>query len=204
MARYLGPKHKICRKFGVKLCDSPKCPSVRRPYQAGQHGPKGSKRLSEYGTQLAEKQKARAIYGILERQFSNYFNKATTQPGDTGENLLRMLEKRVDNVLYRSGLAQSRRMARQLISHGHVRINGKNVNIPSYQCRANDILELKEKSEKLTIIKDAKKKIAKHRFPTWIKMTNTNPIKIEIVNEPEVEEVGVGVNTSLIVEFYSR
>src|SRR3989344_6892801 len=201
MARYLGPKHTLCRKFGIKLCDSPKCPAIRRPYKHGQHGPKGTSRTSEYGTQLAEKQKARMLYGLLERQFRNYVKKATGQTGNSGENLIKLLERRLDNIMYRAGIAQTRRMARQLVSHGHVRVNGKKVSIPSYICRAGETIQLKPRAENMGFIKDAKKGLSKKIIPSWIHIASSEPITIEITGDPsETDVLGVGINTSLIIE----
>ncbi len=204
MARYLGPKHKLCRRFGIKLCDSLKCPITRRPYKPGQHGPKGASRSTEYGLQLSEKQKAKFIYGVLERQFVNYYKHATAQTGDTGENLFRLLEMRLDNVLYRSGLCPTRRSARQLVSHGHVTINGRKTNIPSYQCKKGDTIRLLEKSENMLMIRDVKKRLTKHKPPSWITLRNADRIGIEVTGQPEENELAVGVDPALIVEYYSR
>jgi len=159
MARYIGAKCKLCRREGVKLflkgerCNTSKCAIDRRNFAPGMHGKKRVK-LSEYGLQLREKQKAKKYYGVLERQFKNYFNKADAQSGITGENLLRILEMRLDNVLYRAGYATSRTEARQLIRHNHVLVNSKKVNIPSYITKQGDVVEIKEKSQSATRIKE--------------------------------------------------
>src|SRR5690349_3325004 len=158
MARYTGPVCRLCRRERMKLflkgtkCDTMKCPIERRPYPPGEHG-RGRIRESEYLLQLREKQKARRIYGVLEKQFRNLYEEATRQPGITGENLLRMLELRLDNVVYRAGWGSSRAQARQFVRHGHVNVNGRRVTIPSYQLRQGDTVEIREKSRNLIVLR---------------------------------------------------
>lgn len=205
MARYLGPKHKMCRRFGTKLCDSLKCPVVKRPYRPGQHGPKGSGHMSGYGIQLSEKQKARFIYGVLEKQFENYFTKATGQAGDTGQNLLRLLERRLDNVVFRSGVAQTRKMARQMVSHGHVLVNDKKVTIASYQIKNEDVISFRNRFQSTAIMTEAAKRLGKHDLPTWMTVASEQPYAIRITRSPEEGELqNLGIDPALIVEFYSR
>jgi len=162
MARDLRPKHKLCRKFGEKLCDSPKCPLMRRSYPPGMHGPNQKHtKLSGYGKQLREKQKVKRIYGILERQFSNYVAEASKKTGDTSKFLLHYLEARLDNVVYRSGFVSSRAAARQLVSHGHVVVNGKKLDIPSYRVRVGETITIKDKIRQSKLFENSAETIAK-------------------------------------------
>lgn len=209
MARNLEPKCRKCRRMGEKLflkgerCNSPKCAIVKRKYPPGMHGVKGKrKKVSEYGIQLREKQKAKQIYGILERQFKTYFKKATRKKGDTGLYLLQLLESRLDNAICRSGLISSRELARQMITHGHIIVNGKKVSIPSYQVSTNDIIKIKENSSFLKRIKelptDKKKEI-----PGWMFFDDKN-LEIKILNSPTTEDLPKDINSQLVIEFYSR
>lgn len=200
MARDLRAKHKFCRRFGEKLCDSPKCPVVKRSYGPGQHGPKGRGRLSEYGRQLLEKQKAKAIYGILEKQFYGYYKKAIQSTGNTAEHLMKLLEMRLDNTVYRLNFAPSRRLARQLVSHRHVLVNGRVVNIPSYQVKPDDTISVKEKSKKF--VQDYKTAISRP-VPTWLTY-NEKTSEGRIVSQPALEEQAVPLDAQRIIEFYSR
>jgi small subunit ribosomal protein S4 len=209
MARYVGPVCKRCRREGTKLylkgerCYSEKCAFTRRPYPPGQHG-QGRVKLSEYAIRLREKQKVRRIYGVLERQFQGYYQQGSRSRGRTGEEMLSLLERRLDNVLYRSGFASSRADARQIVRHGHVRINGKRVDIPSYSVRMGEKLELTDKARKfgrvLASIAGAEKRnpsswmdVDKGAFSITIKGAPPR----EDLNEPEIRE-------QLIVEYYSR
>ena len=204
MSRYLGPKHKMCRRLGMKVCDSLKCPAVRRPYKPGQHGPKRQGHLSEYGKQLLEKQKARFMYGVTERQFRRYYAKAVRRRGNTGLALLGFLERRLDNTLFRAGVVPTRRAGRQLVSHGHVVVNSRVNRIASYEVAPSDVISLKERSEQTEIIKTAKRNLAKHHFAGWLKLVQEDPVRIDIIGEPSADDLQVGIDPPLIVEFYSR
>lgn len=206
MARYTGATCRLCRREGMKLflkgdrCYTDKCAFVRRSYAPGQHGA-ARKKLSNYGVQLREKQKARRIYGILESQFRNYYEKADRMRGITGENLLKLLEMRLDNVVYRLGYGASRPEARQLVNHGHFLVNGKRVDIPSYQVSVNDEITVIEKSrgtEKFkTFIENPK------TLPKWLE-ANAENYTGRVVAEPAREDIDSPVNETLIVELYSK
>jgi small subunit ribosomal protein S4 len=210
MARNIDPKCKQCRRLGEKLflkgerCFSAKCAMVKRNYAPGMHGPKGSQRISQFGQQLKEKQKAIKSYRLLERQFSNYYQKAKNIQGDTGENLLRLLEMRLDNVIYRAGLSKSRDGARQLITHGHIMINNRQVDIPSAQLKINDEISIKESALKKGYFQEILKKINKKDVPTWLGYIDEKFGKIKILGYPTNEDMRQNINTSLIVEYYSR
>ena len=188
MARYKDAVCRLCRREGMKLylkgdrCYSPKCAIDRRGYAPGQHG-QMRRKLSEYGLQLREKQKARRIYGILERQFKNYFVKAASQKGVTGENLLRMLEMRLDNVVYRLGFAASRPQARQIVRYGHVEVNGKRVSIPSYQVKEKDVISIRENSRNLSIFKEISEAGEAKVLPAWLS-ANYETLTGEILSLP--------------------
>ena len=173
MARYTGADCKLCRREKMKLflkgakCDSPKCPIEIRPYPPGEHG-RGRPKESEYLLQVREKQKARRIYGVLERQFRSYYEEASRRRGKTGENLLQLLESRLDNVVYRAGFAKSRDMARQLVRHGHFLVNGKKVDIPSYRVSDNDIVDVREKSREFTPFVIARAEAGERQVPAWL------------------------------------
>lgn len=202
MARYTGPKHKLCRAEGVALCGSPKCPVIRKNAgPPGQHGQKGRKKLSEYGIQLREKQKVKRMYGLLERQFNKYFNIASSKKVATGEALLQILETRLDNVIYRLGLATSRPQARQLVSHGHVSVNGKKVTIPSYNVKIGDIVSLSPKAVNLPFIKQLLDVKKEEKVPSWL---NKKATVGKVESLPKREDVGSDINEKLIVEYYSR
>ncbi|MHB9095540.1 MAG: 30S ribosomal protein S4 [Eubacteriales bacterium] len=208
MARYTGPVCRLCRREGAKLylkgdrCYTAKCGIDRRGYAPGQHG-QGRKKQSEYGVQLREKQKARRIYGILETQFRNYFEKAENQKGVTGENLLRLLERRLDNVVYRLGFAGSRVEARQLVRHGHFTVNGKKVNIPSFLTKVGDIVEVAEKSRDNNRIKELADQAARKTPPAWLEVS-ADQFAGKVVAVPSREEIDVPIVEHLIVELYSR
>lgn len=202
MARKIGPKHTRCRRYGVKLCDSAKCPVVRRPYPPGQHGPKGTSRLSEYGIQLAEKQKAKAIYGLLERQFENYFKKAKTKKGDTGQILLQNLERRLDNVVFRLGFAATHSQARQFVGHGLITVNGKRVTIPSYSVRPKEVVGVTSKPKFRAAVAERLK--GKHEaVPSWLTL-DADAQTATVTRLPEATDVQQPLNMQLIVEHYSR
>ena len=206
MARDRGAQCKLCRREGMKLylkgerCLTDKCGVERRSYPPGEHG-RGRQKQSEDRVQLREKQKARRYYGVLEKQFRNYYDKASRQPGITGENLLRMLETRLDNVVYRLGFAASRRQARQLVLHGHWTINGRRVNIPSYQVRPNDVIALKAGSSAAQVIRDATELISV--VPAWLQADHDG-LTAKILRLPERSEIDTPVQEQLIVELYSK
>ena len=208
MARYTDAVCRLCRREGQKLflkgerCYSAKCSIDRRGYAPGQHG-QGRKKASEYGLQLRMKQKARRYYGVLEGQFHHYFEIAEKKQGVTGENLLRLLESRLDNVVYRLGWASSRAEARQLVVHGHYQVNGKRVNIPSYLLRANDVISINEKSRSSEKIKSVVEANASRPKPQWLAL-NTNTLEAKVLHLPSREEIDVPVEEHLIVEFYSK
>jgi small subunit ribosomal protein S4 len=207
MARYTGPVCRLCRREKMKLflkgpkCDSMKCPIERRPYPPGDHG-RDRPRESEYQIQLREKQKARRIYGLLEKQFRNLYEEANRTQGITGENLLRMLEQRLDNVAYRAGWGASRNQARQLVRHGHVMVNGKRVTIPSYRLRKGDVVSLKEKSRNLIIIRHNIDTIDR-LVPPWLE-AGTEKFEVTVRDLPLREHIDVPVREQLIVELYSK
>ena len=209
MARYLGPVCKLCRREGMKLylkgdrCYSEKCAYTRRPYPPGQHG-QGRIKLSEYAIRLREKQKVRRIYGVLEQQFRGYYHNASARKGRTGEEMLSLLERRLDNLVYRLGFAGSRSDARQLLRHGHVRVNDKRVDIPSYVVRVGDTITLTDKARKFKRVVAAFEGADKRPVLTWLEVDRENfagkvkgsPVRDEL-NEPVIDE-------QLIVEYYSR
>ena len=208
MARYTGPDCKLCRRERQKLylkgtkCDSPKCPVERRPYPPGENG-RGRIKESEYLLQLREKQKARRIYGVLERQFRNYYEEATRKEGLTGENLLTLLELRLDNVVYRSGLARSRDEARQIIRHRHVKVNGRVTNIPSYRVRPGDEIVFKDKSKNITPVIGALEIFGRRPVPDWLS-TDTDTKKITVNSLPARTQIDIPVQEQMIVELYSK
>lgn len=203
MARDLRPKHKLCRQYGEKLCDSPKCPITRRSYPPGQHGPtrKGMKKVSGYGKQLREKQKVKRIYGILERQFSNYVAEASKKTGDTSKILLTYLESRLDNVVYRIGLAKSRAAARQLVSHGHVVVNGQKVDIPSFQVKVGQAVAVKDNFKKSKLFDGLMETMSKKDFPSWLTV-DASSFTGKVLNTPTVENPNF--DAKAIIGFYSR
>jgi small subunit ribosomal protein S4 len=206
MARYTQGVCWLCRRERMKLflkgpkCDTMKCPIERKPYPPGEHG-RGRIRESEYMLQLREKQKARRIYGVLERQFRNLYAEANRQSGITGENLLRMLEQRLDNVVYRLGFAATRRQARQLVNHGHFRVNGKKVDIPSYQVRPDDVITVKPGSSAEPIIRSATELVAS--VAPWLQ-ADYDALNGKVLKVPERTEIDTPVSEQLIVEYYSK
>lgn len=207
MARYTEGVCRLCRRERMKLflkgakCDTLKCPVERKPYPPGEHG-RGRVRESEYMLQLREKQKARRIYGVLERQFRNLYAEASRQPGITGENLLRMLELRLDNVVYRANFAASRNQARQFVRHGHVLVNGKRVTIPSYQLRRGDVVEIGPKARNFIVIRHNTDTIDR-TVPMWLEVSGSD-LKATVRDLPLREQIDVPVREQLIVELYSK
>jgi small subunit ribosomal protein S4 len=207
MARYTGPVCRLCRREKMKLylkgpkCDSMKCPIERRPYPPGEHGRDRVRQGSEYQGQLREKQKARRIYGLLERQFVNLYEEANRQSGITGENLLRMLELRLDNVAFRAGWGSSRNQARQFVRHGHVLVNAKRVTIPSYRLRKGDVVSLKEKSRELIVIRHNQDTLDR-QVPPWLEADGGASVTVR--DMPLREHIDVPVREQLIVELYSK
>ena len=208
MARYTGPVCRLCRREKMKLflkgpkCDSMKCPIERRPYPPGEHGRDRVRQGSEYLAQLREKQKARRIYGVLEKQFVNIYEQATHQSGITGENLLRMLELRLDNVAYRAGWGASRAQARQLVRHGHVQVNGKRVTIPSYRVRQGDVVALAERSRQFIIIRHNVDTLDR-QVPPWLE-AEAGGLQVTVRSLPMREQIDVPVREQLIIELYSK
>ncbi len=209
MARYTGADCKLCRREGMKLflkgvkCNSNKCPFEKKGYAPGQHGRARRYKQSEYSIQLREKQKVKRMYGLLEAQFHNYFKKAERAKGITGENLLRMLECRLDNVIFRLGLAPSRAAARQLIRHRHFLVNGNLVDIPSFQVAAGDEIKVRDKSRQLEMIHSAMKRVRDGKMVSWLSLDKAGMLGA-VLEEPTRESIPVNVNESLIVELYSK
>lgn len=195
--------NKASRRYGVKLSQSEKSPVQTRAYPPGIHGPKRRARLSEYGSQLKEKQMARIMYGVMEKQFAKYYEKASKQSGDTGEILQQLLETRLDNVVYRAGFAKTRRMARQMVSHRLLEINGKRIDVPSYQVRIKDEITIKPSKAGKKIFAELTKTLEKHTAPSWLKV-DKNDLKITVVAKPTGDELEKTFNPRLIVEYYSR
>ncbi len=208
MARYTGADCKRCRREKTKLflkgakCDSPKCPIEIRPYPPGEHG-RNRPKESEYLLQVREKQKARRIYGVMEKQFGNYYEEAARQRGKTGEALLQILETRLDNVVYRAGFAKSRDMARQVVGHGHVLVNGKRVDIPSYRVSENDIIEITPKSLGLTPFVVARAEAGERTPPAWIEVI-PDKMRVLVHSLPVRAQIDTLVQEQLIVEYYSK
>jgi small subunit ribosomal protein S4 len=208
MARYTGADCKRCRREKTKLflkgskCDGPKCPIEIRPYPPGEHG-RNRPKESEYLVQIREKQKAKRIYGVLEKQFENYYEEAARKRGMTGEALLQLLETRLDNVVYRAGFAKSRDMARQLVSHGHVQVNGKKVDIPSYRVSESDIVEVAPKSRELTPFIVARAEAGERTPPAWLEVI-PDKMRVLVHTLPVRAQIDTLVQEQLIVEYYSK
>ncbi|MFZ9926275.1 MAG: 30S ribosomal protein S4 [Candidatus Nanopelagicaceae bacterium] len=208
MARYTGADCKRCRREKVKLflkgskCDGPKCPIESRPYPPGEHG-RGRTKESEYSLQMREKQKCARIYGVLEKQFRGYYQEANRLTGRTGENLLRILESRLDNVVYRAGFAKSRDMARQLVRHGHFLVNGQKVNIPSYRVAPSSVIDLRPSSQDLTPFIVASAELGERSVPAWMEVVGSK-MRILVHSLPERSVIDTQVQEQLIVEFYSK
>lgn len=209
MARYTGPSCKLCRREKQKLflkgtkCFTEKCPVERKNYPPGQHGLSRRTKVSDYSVQLREKQKVKRTYGVLETQFRNYFELASKQKGRTGENLVKLLERRLDNIIYRSGLAPSRKAARQLILHKHFRINGKTVNIPSFLLRAGDTIQVKDKSKQVKVFHESMKRVKDDMLPGWLQV-DKSALKGTLLSIPERIDIPFTANEQLIVELYSK
>ncbi len=208
MARYTGADCKRCRREKTKLflkgakCESPKCPIEIRPYPPGEHG-RGRTKDSEYLLQMREKQKCARIYGVLEKQFRGYYEEAQRQSGKTGENLLRILESRLDNVVYRAGFAKSRDMARQIVRHGHITVNGRKVDIPSYRVTESDIVEVRPASLELTPFVVARAEAGEKSVPAWLEVIPTR-MRILVHALPARQVIDTPVQEQLIVELYSK
>lgn len=200
---------KKCRRAGQKLflkgerCFGQKCAMIRKPYIPGVHGKSYRRRISEYGQQLAEKQKVRHTYGISEQQFKRYFKEIVKQKGNKEELLARKLENRLDNVVFRLGWARSRRLARQIVNHGHILVNGRKVDIPSYQVKKGAVIKLKERSKKLTLFKDLKAFLKKQEIPQWLSL-DREKLEGKIKTQPKVEDMGKVGELNMIIEYYSR
>ena len=200
MARYTGPSFKQARRVGFSITETGK-ELVKRPYGPGQHGNERKSKLSDYGTQLKEKQKVRFMYGLNERQFRKTFEEAAKMKGIQGTNFLRLLESRLDNLAYRTGFASTRRGARQLVNHGHVTVNGKKVNIPSYRCKPGDVISIKEDDKNLKVVTESLAKVTKR-----VEFISYDEGKMEstYVRMPERNELNADINEALIVEFYNK
>jgi len=208
MARYTGPVCRLCRRAGEKLflkgdkCYSDKCPVERRTYPPGQHG-QTRRKTSDYGVHLQEKQKLRRIYGVLERQFERYYEMAAKTKGVTGDTLLQILERRLDNVVYRLGFGASRPQARQLVMHGHVAVNGRKVDIPSYLVKPGDVISIRERSREMDLIKANLEAAQQRGVPGWLSLS-PETYSGEVLDLPRRDQIDVDVQEHLVVEFYSR
>ncbi|ADR37054.1 30S ribosomal protein S4 [Oceanithermus profundus] len=209
MGRYIGPVCRLCRREGVKLylkgdrCYSPKCAIERRPYAPGQHGQRRARRPSDYAVRLREKQKMRRIYGISEKQFRNLFEEASKKKGVTGTVFLRLLESRLDNVVYRLGIASSRKQARQLVRHGHIAVGGRKVTVPSYRVRPGDVIAVTEAGKKIGAIQANAEAAKGRKTGPWLEF---DPEKMvgKFLRLPEREDLALPVNEQLVIEYYSR
>lgn len=201
MARWTGPKHRMCRRLGQSICGLEKCPVNKRPHRPGEHGRRYRRRESDYAIQLKEKQKVRAIYGILERQFRRYFRDALRARGRTGDELLKVLERRLDNLVYRLGLARTRPQARQLVNHGHIQVDGDKVDIPSYRVTPGQRITVKEKSRELVPVQEAVETTPAP--PSYLRF-DRDRMEGVLLRVPERNEIPEQVNEDLVVEFYSR
>ncbi len=209
MARYTGAVCRLCRREGMKLflkgakCFTDKCAIEKRNFAPGQHGRDRKAKIVGYGLQLREKQKAKRIYFALEGQFRSYYEKAARTPGVTGQLLLQQLERRLDNVTYRLGFAMSRRQARQIVRHGHIEVNGRKVNIPSFQVGVGDVIKIRPNSEKLTVIEGAREFASHQPAPAWLSVDHAS-LTGKVLSLPKREDVNLPVNEQLIVELYSK
>lgn len=209
MGKYIGPKFKKERRAGTKLMlrgkssESPNSPVVKRSYPPGVHGPKGHGRKTQFGQQLMEKQKARWVYNLREKQFIKYYQRALESTGDTGELLIKGLEMRLDNVVYRMGFATTRSQARQLVNHWHIQVNGKKVDRPSYPVAIGDEISIREKSQKLQLLLENMKAVEQEHLPTWVSV-DTSKMAGKVVSEPIMQEMEPLFDVTSIVEFYSR
>lgn len=209
MARYIGPVCRLCRREDMKLflkgerCYTDKCGYERRSYPPGQHGQARRKRRSDYGEQLREKQKVKRIYGVAEKQFRGYYHKASRMKGVTGDNLIQLLERRLDNTVYRMGFVSDHAEARQLVRHGHFTVNGRKVNIPSYLVRANDVVEVRLKSRAMTRISEALGVVERRGVPSWISL-EAEAFKATVKQLPARDDVTMPIREHLIIELYSK
>jgi small subunit ribosomal protein S4 len=206
MARYIGPVGKISRRLGIGITEKGQRILNKRPYPPGQHGPSARRRqVSDYGQQLQEKQKVRYLYGVLERQFRRLFEQASRRSGVTGEYLLSLLERRLDNVVYRLGFAITRAQARQLVNHGHITVNGRKTNIPSFSVRVGDVIAVRQESRRRTYFKNLvdSGELSRYRAPDWLRL-NASDLSGQVIALPRREDAEKGINEQLIVEFYSR
>ncbi len=209
MARYKGAVCRLCRREGMKLflkgakCFTDKCPVEKRNFAPGQHGKDRKAKVIGYGLQLREKQKTKRMYFTLENQFRNYFEKAARKPGVTGELLLQQLERRLDNVIYRLGFATSRRQARQLVRHGHIDVNGRRVNIPSFEVSQGDEIQVREKARKFATVEGAREFSSHQPVVAWLEVDRDN-LKGRVLSLPKREDIATPVNEQLIVELYSK
>ena len=209
MARYNGSVCRQCRREGTKLflkgdrCYSPKCSVGLRPTPPGEHGQARQKKQSEYGIQLREKQKVRRAYGVLESQFRKYYDVAANMHGVTGDNMLQLLERRLDNVAYRLNFGESRPMARQLVTHGHIRVNGKKVDIASYQVKVGDVITLRDKTRDIELFKTLREQGASRTIPKWLEL-DAETLTGKVVALPQRDDIDLTIEEHLIVEFYSR
>ncbi len=209
MARYTDSVCRQCRREGTKLflkgdrCYSAKCGVLKRHTIPGQHGQARARKQSEYGMQLREKQKCRRAYGVLESQFRKYYDMAANMRGVTGENMLCLLERRLDNVAYRLGFGSSRPMARQLVNHGHIKVDGKKVNIASYMVKPGQVISVKEGSRDIAVMKDLREQGSNKPVPTWLELDSDN-LSAKVVSMPTREDIDLTIEEHLIVEFYSR
>ncbi|MCH8299630.1 MAG: 30S ribosomal protein S4 [Candidatus Marinimicrobia bacterium] len=209
MGRYTGPVCKLCRREKEKLflkgskCTSSKCPVEKRAYVPGQHGQNRRSRLSDYGIQLREKQKIKRIYGLFEKQFRNYYKKADRMAGITGNNLILLLESRLDNIVYRLGFAPSRNAARQLISHRHFNVNGRIVNIPSYLTSEGDLIEVRDKAKKMEVIHASMRRVKTENATPWLELDKANMLG-KVIEIPEREQIPLEVKEHLVIELYSK
>lgn len=206
MARYRGPVGKVSRRLGVGISDKGQRVLSKRPFPPGQHGPGARRRqVSDYGLQLMEKQKARYMYGVLEKQFRRLFEQASRRSGVTGEYLLSLLERRLDNVVYRLGLATTRAQARQIVSHGHITVNGRKTNVPSFTVKVGHIIGVRSQSRNRTYFRNLvdSGELSRYRPPDWLTL-NAQELTGEVIALPRREDAEPGINEQLIVEFYSR
>jgi small subunit ribosomal protein S4 len=209
MGRNIDNKCKQCRRAGEKLflkgerCFSPKCAMVKRNYVPGIHGNKSRRRLSDYGTQLMEKQKAKKYYGVAEKQFRLTFEKAAKKQGDAGKNFLRALEYRLDNVIFRLGFASSRSQARQLVNHGHFTVNDRKVDIPSFSVKEGQVIKIKKKSQNSPYFRNLGEKLTKADRPGWLYFDTSN-LTAKVLHRPKDEDLPQGINVQMIIEYYSK
>jgi len=203
MARYTGPRARVCRRLEFPVFESPKFSNPRKNYPPGQHGDSRRRKLSNYGIQLREKQRIKYMYGLLEKQFRNYFKKSQSKDGPTGHNLLIMRESRLDNTIFRLGLASTRRSARQLVSHKHFLVNNRVVNIPSFQLKPNDIIQVRDKSKKMEIFQEALRRVQGDNPMPWLEIDKAKLVG-NFLSSPQRDEINEPLNEQLVVELYSK